>query len=61
VGSLSSRLPTVVWCGSHLACVLPVTAAIDRARFDWTTRDHVQMWVKIRLPYAKILRAAAAG
>jgi transposase len=27
VESLSFRLPTVGWCGSHLACVLPVTAA----------------------------------
>jgi len=27
VGSLAHRLSTVCWCGSDLACVLPVTVA----------------------------------
>ena len=34
MGSLSSRLPTAGWCGSHLACVPPVTAAERGYRGD---------------------------
>ena len=32
MGSLVSRLPTALWCGSHLACVLPVTVAWSGSR-----------------------------